>query len=105
MPVSRSGGLHRLTGEPAHRRTISLTLCQQSYRFDLHRRRDHRRHAALAPGGEAVAGASGGTDERDLVGELVGHRGGGFLFLAVEVEVLNLLRRYLEAVTSREVVV
>ena len=44
----------------------------------------------VLPGLEAVADAVGGADQRDLVDEGVGHRGGGRLALAVEEQVLDL---------------
>ena len=56
-------------------------------------------------GVEAIADALLRAEQRDLVDHLERDRGGGLLLLAVEVEVLDLLRRGFEAVAAREVVV
>src|SRR5699024_391471 len=46
-----------------------------------------------------------GPDERDRPDQLVGHRRGGLVLLAVQVEVLDLLRLVLVAVAAGELVV
>src|SRR3954467_11190805 len=74
-------------------------------RFGLLGADDHRGDPALLPGLEPVGDALLRADERDLVDELVGHRRDGFALLALEVQVLDLLRLGLEPVPASEVVV
>src|SRR3954454_6371787 len=69
------------------------------------RRDPERADACVAVDGEPLAHVVGRPAQRHGVDELVGHRGGRLVALAVEVEVLDLLRRRLEAVAHGERVV
>src|SRR4051812_45456089 len=69
------------------------------------RRDAERADPRVAVDGQALAHPVGGAAQRDRVDELVGHGGGRLVALALEGEVLNLLRRRLEAVARRERVV
>ena len=65
---------------------------QQLERFRLAGAEDQVGHAGALPRGHARADAVGRADQRDLVDQLVGHRRHRLHLLAVEVEVLDLLR-------------
>src|SRR5688572_18709558 len=78
---------------------------EDAERFDLPRPADDGRDPGLPPRLQPIPDALRRTDQRHLVGELVGHGGGGFLLLPAEVEVLDLLRFRFEAVAAGEVVV
>src|SRR5581483_421524 len=61
------------------------------------------RDRALLPRGEAIADALLRADERDLVGEAVGHGGGGLVALSGEEELLDAIRLLLVAHAAHEV--
>src|SRR4051794_22000064 len=69
------------------------------------RRDPERPDPRVAVDGEPLAHVVGRPAQRHGVDELVGHRGGRLVALAVEVEVLDVLRRLLEAVAHGERVV
>ena len=48
------------------------------------------RHRAVFKGGQTITDSGCGTDERDLVGKLVGYRGNGFVPPTLKEEFLNL---------------
>src|SRR5262245_41918304 len=84
---------------------LESKLGERPERFRLLRRDEERGRARLAPGVEAVREALLRSDEGDRVDERVRNRCRGVPLQAVEVEVLDLAGRRLEAVAAGEVVV
>ena len=85
--------------------TLRAELQHHLQRLPVASAEEHDRRRTLLPRFEPVADPLRRADETRRVGELVRDGSHRFLLLAVEIEVLDLLRRGLVAVPAREVVV
>ena len=105
--LGRVGGINYSKGRRVELRLFAIEarrserFRQGVYRVHVARAGEDRRHRALLPRLQPLADALRRADQRDLVGELVGHRGGRLGALAGEEEVLDLVDRLAVAHAAR----